>query len=147
MSAHALRRDRYREWLASQGVRFGFDREIAHRADAVDGTVPNDTPPVERWHRIIPTVRVVESLREAFGATTINSAFRSKEYNAAVGGEDASLHMENNALDVRCATGTPAQWAEFLRGRRRDKAFMGGIGTYATFVHVDTRGVNRDWVG
>jgi hypothetical protein len=39
MSAHALRRDRYREWLGAQGVRFGFDREIATRADAVTSGV------------------------------------------------------------------------------------------------------------
>jgi uncharacterized protein YcbK (DUF882 family) len=55
--------------------------------------------------------------------------------------------MENNALDVRCATGTPAQWAEFLRGKRREGLFTGGIGTYGAFVHVDTRGANRDWTG
>jgi uncharacterized protein YcbK (DUF882 family) len=147
MSAHALRRDRYREWLGAQGVRFGFDREIATRADAVTSGVANDTPPVELWHRIIATVKVAEVLREHFGATTINSAYRSPAYNTAVGGETKSLHMENNALDVRCATGTPPQWAEFLRGKRREGLFTGGIGTYGAFVHVDTRGANRDWTG
>lgn len=146
-TGHSLRRDRYREWLAAQGVRFGFDREIAARADSVTNGVKNDTPPVERWHRILFTVRLAEMLREEFGATTVNSAYRSPEYNAAVGGEDASRHMENDALDLRCATGTPAQWAASLCEKRRQGKFAGGIGTYSSFIHVDTRGLNRDWNG
>jgi hypothetical protein len=147
VSAHTLRRDRYREWLAAQGLRFGFDAEIAGKATAVTGGVTNDTPPLELWHRILPTVKLAELLREEFGATTVNSAYRSAPYNGAVGGEDASLHLQNNALDLTCATGTPAQWAASLRERRRNGDFKGGIGTYASFVHVDTRGVNRDWNG
>jgi uncharacterized protein YcbK (DUF882 family) len=145
VSAHTLRRERYREWLTAQGMRFGFDAEIAGKATAVTNGVTNDTPPVELWHRILPTVKLAEALREAFGATTVNSAYRSPTYNTAVGGETASRHMENDALDLRCASGTPAQWAAALRERRRKGEFRGGIGTYATFVHVDTRGVNRDW--
>lgn len=147
MSAHARRRDRYREWLTAQGLRFGFDREIAARADAVTKGVKNDTPPIEKWHAIVPTVRVAERLREQFGATTVNSAYRSPEYNAAVKGERASRHMENDALDLACATGTPDQWADFLRELRRQGVFTGGIGVYPRFVHIDTRGVNADWSG
>lgn len=147
MSAHALRRDRYREWLAAQALRFGFDREIAARADAVTGTVRNDTPPVELWHRIVPVARVAALLREQFGPTTVNSAYRSPDYNAAVKGERASRHMQNDALDLRCATGTPDQWADFLREQRRAGVFVGGIGVYRAFVHVDTRGLNADWSG
>ena len=146
-TAHDLKRDRYREWLTAQRLLFGFETEIASRADAVTNGVTNDAPPVQMWHRILPTVHLVEKLRERFGATTINSAYRSPAYNAAVGGKVASRHMSNDALDVRCATGTPEQWAEFLRGVRRGGVFAGGIGTYPTFVHVDTRGTNTDWTG
>ena len=30
---------------------------------------------------------------------------------------------------------------------RADKLFQGGIGLYANFVHIDTRGWNADWTG
>ena len=30
---------------------------------------------------------------------------------------------------------------------RSDGVFRGGIGTYNTFVHVDTRGENANWTG
>jgi len=147
MTAHALRAARYREWLGAQCVRFGFDAEIAARATAVTGGVTNDTPPLEMWHRMLFTIRLAEMLREQFGPTTVNSAYRSPAYNAAVKGERASRHMQNDALDLVCATGTPEQWAAFLREQRRAGKFAGGIGTYRSFVHVDTRGVNADWSG
>lgn len=145
MTARELRRERYREWLEAQLVRFNFPRELTALADNVTKGVQNETPAVELWHHIVPTLRLLERVREQFGATTIRSGYRSPKYNAAVGGEELSLHMTNKAVDFACATGTPVQWAEFLREQRRQGVFAGGIGLYPTFVHVDTRGVNRDW--
>lgn len=147
MTARALCRDRYCEWLDAQALRFGFASELAALADRAKGGVLNDTPPVELWHEILPTVRIVERVREQFGATTLHSAYRSPTYNLAVGGEDRSLHMAHRAIDFVCATGTPKAWAAYLRALRDQGVFTGGIGTYATFVHVDTRGTLADWVG
>ena len=147
MTPHGQRRERYREWLASRGLRFGFADELADRADSRSISATNDTPPVERWHAILPTVRLAESLREKYGATRVNSAYRSPAYNKSIKGATSSRHVENDALDLRCATGTPAEWAAFLRGLRADKVFTGGVGVYASFVHVDTRGTNADWAG
>ena len=107
--------------------------------------VRNDTPPVELWHRMIPTLRLVERVREEFGPTTINSAYRSRSYNLAIGGVGDSRHSQNDAIDFRCRNGTPAEWAAFLREHRDAGVFKGGIGVYRTFVHVDTRGTNADW--
>lgn len=147
MSDHTIRQDRYREWLATQSVRFSFDREVAALASRVSKGITNDTPPVERWHRIVPTLRVLERVRERFGATTVNSAYRSTAYNLAVGGVGDSRHAQNDAVDFVCATGTPAEWAAFVRELRTDGVFRGGVGVYRTFVHVDTRGTNADWSG
>ncbi len=148
MSDLALRKLRYREWLdAHAKAQYGFGGEIAALAGRVTKGVGNATPPVELWANIVPTIRLAEMVRAVYGATTINSAYRSPEYNAAVGGEQNSMHMKNLALDFSCATGTPAQWAELLHQKRREGVFKGGIGVYKTFVHVDTRGTNADWTG
>lgn len=149
-AAHrTARRDRYREWLEAQELRFGFAGELADLSLNSRGPVANDIPPVERWGAILPTARVLELVRERFGPTTILSAYRSGAYNLAVGGVGDSRHGQNDAIDFRCASNTPAQWATFLRGLRDTGQFAGGIGVYGTrgFVHVDTRGTAADWVG
>lgn len=145
MNDHAKRQARYREWLEAQGLRFGFPAELSALASNTRLAVGNDTPPVERWDAIIPTVRLVEQVRERFGPTTINSAYRAPAYNVAVGGVGDSRHSKNDAIDFSCANSSPAQWAAFLRELRAAGEFRGGIGVYKTFVHVDTRGTNADW--
>jgi uncharacterized protein YcbK (DUF882 family) len=146
-SAHAERVARYTEWLHAKGVMFGFADEVPRLANNRKLAVTNDTPPVELWHRIIPTLRLVARVRERFGPTTINSAYRSRSYNLAIGGVGDSRHAQNDAIDFRCSTGTPAEWAAFLREHRAHGVFSGGVGVYRTFVHVDTRGTNADWTG
>jgi len=145
MTDRELQEARYREWLTAQGIRFGFDREVPALANRVSKGVRNSTPPVERWHRIVPTIRLLEQVRERFGALTVNSAYRDRLYNAAVGGVGDSLHAQNTAVDFVCATGTPADWFAFLNDLRTAGAFRGGLGLYRTFVHVDTRGTNATW--
>lgn len=148
MTDHAQRAARYREWLlASKVTQYGFADELAALADRTKLAVTNDTPPVERWHRILPTVKLLEAVREKFGPTTIHSAYRSTAYNLAVGGVGDSRHSQNDAIDFSCKTGTPAQWATFLKDLRAAGWFRGGVGVYRTFVHVDTRGTNADWSG
>lgn len=148
MTARALRRDRYREWLEAQGLRFNFGAELAALADNVNKGVQNDTPSVEIWHVMLPTIRLVEKVREEFGPTTIRSGYRSPKYNASLDDSaELSLHMANKAIDFSCATGTPKAWAAYLRELRDAGVFTGGIGTYGTFVHVDTRGTIADWTG
>ena len=136
---------RYAEWLAAQGLRFNFAAETAALSSRVAKGVTNSIPPVEGWHRILPTLALVEAVREQFGAVTLHSAYRSSPYNRAVGGVGDSRHSHNDAIDFSCATGTPTDWAAFLRERR--EASPGGIGVYGTFTHVDTRGTNADWTG
>ena len=147
MTEHALRRARYQDWLTAQSLRYGFDAEVATLAARERNGVFNDTPPLERWHHILPTVRLVERVRDQFGATTLHSAYRSLTYNLAIGGAGDSRHTHNDAIDFACAQGQPRDWAAFLHTLRDSGAFTGGIGVYGTFVHVDTRGYNADWTG
>jgi uncharacterized protein YcbK (DUF882 family) len=150
-STRSLAQARYREWLGDHvQARFGFADEIARLADNVRNGVRNSTPPVELWAAIVPTLRVVERVRDRFGPTTLNSAYRDRLYNTAVTKKplSQSQHIQNTAIDFRCRTGTPAEWTAFLRELRSQGVFSGGIGTYPSgFVHIDTRGTNADWTG
>jgi uncharacterized protein YcbK (DUF882 family) len=146
-ATHASRAARYAEFLASHGIRFGFPAEIAMMATRTKQGVQNDTPPEVLWGNILPTVHLVEQIRERFGPTTIHSAYRSVPYNLAVTTSKDSQHSHNRALDFSCASGKPSDWHRALRLMRDAGEFRGGLGLYATFVHVDTRGTNADWVG
>jgi lysozyme len=107
----------------------------------------NTKPPRELWNNIDATARVIDRLRDVMGAPiTTLSAYRSPAYNKAIAGAAASQHVEFRAIDfyVKSNSG-PADWAAALRQMRSDGTFTGGIGTYPSFVHVDTRGHNADW--
>lgn len=110
----------------------------------------NTDPPKGLWKNIDATARVIDALREKLGRPIVlSSVYRSPAYNNAIGGAGDSQHTHFRAIDfgvVGSPVG-PAQWATVLRDMRSTGAFKGGIGVYATFVHVDTRGTNADWVG
>lgn len=139
---------------------FGFrhfkGREIARYAERVRGRVKNSLPPESLWPNIVPTLVVADALREAVDAPlTITSAYRSPAYNAAVGGEKNSYHLQFRALDLIPAEVSPAVLAAAarkLRGRtfkipgtNDHFTFRGGIGLYPSFVHIDTRGHDANW--
>ena len=72
----------------------------------------------------------------------INSAYRTKTHNAAVGGASKSQHLLGTAADIVVPNTTPllaAQYAEHLLGDR------GGIGVYNSFIHVDVRAARSRW--
>lgn len=57
---------------------------------------------------------VVQSVRDNFGVTVINSGYRSPELNIAVGGSSRSQHCKGQAVDIECP-GTPnAEVAEWI---------------------------------
>lgn len=106
----------------------------------------NSEPPVFMWCNIVDTVCLVDELREHFGKPiTILNGYRSEEYNNAIGGAPKSMHKEFNALDI--AGIEPMLMARKLKEWRLEGRFVGGIGTYSAFVHVDTRGNNATWEG
>ena len=58
---------------------------------------------------------VVQPVRDNLGVTVINSGYRGKELNEAVGGSSKSQHCKGEAVDIECP-GTPnydvAKWIE-----------------------------------
>jgi N-acetylmuramoyl-L-alanine amidase len=102
----------------------------------------NTLPPRTLWPRIANTARMLDEIRDRLDAPVfITSAYRSPEYNRGIGGAPASQHMNFNAIDWRCASGTPTDWravAEAVRGEDPGR-FGGFIDDYDTFVHIDTR--------
>lgn len=106
----------------------------------------NAQPPSALWRNMEPTAKVLDELRERLGTPIRTlSAYRSPAYNRAIGGARRSQHLAFRAVDFVADRGSPREWAAELRRLRTEGLFKGGIGTYRTFVHIDTRGTNRDW--
>jgi len=90
----------------------------------------------------------LELLRAHFNAPiTVNSAYRSPEYNASVKGSSKnSQHLLGKASDITVKGVSPDEVAdaiEFLIEMRLMKE--GGLGRYNTFTHYDIRGVKARW--
>jgi len=103
--------------------------------DCNDGTpMPEASKPAVR-HLCLT---VLEPRRAKYGATDVNSGYRTDSWNRHVGGESNSvhrydLHPEAAAADSRCEKGSPREWFAHDAGK------ADGRGVYATFVHADNR--------
>lgn len=90
-------------------------------------------------------VMVLESIRAHFGvAVTINSGYRTPEYNAKVDGAAHSQHCYGMAADIVVKGQTPEAVAAFARTLMPD---WGGVGVYKSFTHIDVREARADWTG
>jgi hypothetical protein len=108
----------------------------------------NTLPPEDLWNNIVPTAKVLDVLRSKLGAKVrLSSVYRSPAYNALIpGAAGGSTHMQFRAADFSCEDGLgSAWWAKQLSDLRNAGLFMGGIGVYPTFVHIDTRGQNVEF--
>ncbi len=90
-------------------------------------------------------VNVLQKIRSHFGkSVTINSAYRTPTHNKKVGGTLYSQHLYGKAADISVKSVPPKKVAAYAETLLKNK---GGIGTYSTFTHVDTRSVKARWVG
>ena len=90
-------------------------------------------------------VMVLQSIRDHFGAAvSINSGYRTPQYNEKVGGVDHSQHCYGTAADITVKGVSVAKVAAYARKIMPD---WGGVGTYEKqgFVHVDVREKRADW--
>ena len=107
----------------------------------------NELASQQHWDNLKILVPVLDSVREELGhPIRLNSIYRNKQYNECVGGVIDSQHLQFNAADC-VALGVPVlKLYQKVLDVRRTGLFKGGVGLYRTFVHIDTRGVNVDWV-
>ena len=100
-------------------------------------------PAVWREARAIQLVATFEEIRSRLGdhPMVVNSAYRRNDYNRAVGGAAMSQHVLGRALDLRHATVKPKAFFDEVRELYAEGflPFLGGIGRYKTFVHIDVR--------
>lgn len=92
-------------------------------------------------------VMVLQSIRSHFGtAVTINSGYRTPQYNTKVGGVAHSQHCYGTAADITVRGQKPAAVAAYVRELMPD---WGGVGVYAGqgFTHIDVREARADWNG
>ena len=90
-------------------------------------------------------VMVLQTIRDHFGsAVTINSAYRTPQYNATVGGVAHSQHCYGTAADIKVSGQKPETVAAYARKIMPD---WGGVGKYRSFTHIDVREEKADWTG
>lgn len=90
-------------------------------------------------------VNVLQKIRTHFGkSVTITSAYRTPTKNKAVGGQTYSQHLYGKAADIKVKGVSPKKVAAYAETLLKNK---GGIGTYSTFTHIDTRATKSRWKG
>lgn len=88
----------------------------------------------------------LQALRDLLGQPMhLNSAYRSKKHNKAVGGASRSYHLLARAFDTTMENHDPVRFVELAR-----KVGFAGVGYYPpknggyNFIHLDT-GPKRSW--
>ena len=80
-------------------------------------------------------IKLLQPVRDLYGKTmSINSGFRCKELNAAVGGSPTSDHMNGRSADVKVPN--PRELFDLVR---KSKLSFDQIILYPTFVHMSYR--------
>jgi hypothetical protein len=139
--------------LDAAEVRYFTAKELCPVGKKANGTgLALQAPPSALFKNIIQTVKVADWLRERVGPLIVLSGWRDPEYNKAIGGAPASLHMEFCALDLRPVRVTPDELADLAETHPAAKQLGLGIYPRSGFLHLDTRGlIGRSaparWVG
>jgi uncharacterized protein YcbK (DUF882 family) len=119
------------------------------RSFAVSELACRDGSPVPaKYYANAKTIcKRAQVLRDLCGPLTVNSGYRTPEYNERIGGADKSQHLTASALDLSSSRWTAAQLADLYEGLIQLKLVPdGGLGRYDTFIHIDI-GPPRRWRG
>ena len=103
--------------------------------------------PINIYHNMVKVANQLQTLRDYIGKPIqVNSAYRSEEYNASIGGVKNSQHIMGRAADIVIKGMTPIEVSKVIE-ELIDKGdiLQGGIGIYSSFVHYDIRGHKTRW--
>ena len=132
--------------LESEGIQHFHPLEIAdvgREAPETSLYEPHQlrAPPPHLIPNAIMLCRVLRDLRLASRpmAVLVNSWYRDSTYNHRIGGVPGSMHLTCGAADVTKVGFTPDEVADILERHPDSDEF--GIGRYATFTHIDIRGM------
>lgn len=107
--------------------------------------------PEEYFPNVILLAQNLQILRDYIGEPIhLNSAYRTPTYNASINGAKKSQHLLANAGDITTKNKTPRQLKAIVIKLNQTKGngfWLGGIGLYAGFLHVDTRTKFTEWYG
>ena len=113
--------------------------------DCSDGSEMN----IAIYHNMVKVANQLQILRNYIGKPiTINSGYRSEEYNASIGGAKNSQHIMGRAADIVVKGMTPlAVHTTIELLIEKGDMLQGGLGLYDSFVHYDIRGTKARWDG
>lgn len=104
--------------------RKNFEPEEFFRSDTARKLGISNYPTKEIEHAVIPclmsTADMMQEIRDLLGhSININSAYRCKIVNDAVGSSDTSQHLQGMAVDFTCSGfGTPEKIMKFLFSKK-----------------------------
>jgi len=103
--------------------------------------------PINIYHNMVKVANQLQILRNHLGKPIqINSAWRSEEYNASVGGVKDSQHIMGRAADISVRDLNPIEVYNTIEKLiMNGEILQGGLGLYDTFVHYDIRGERARW--
>ena len=92
----------------------------------------------------------LQTIREYVGQPIkINSAYRCELHNSIIGGVKTSQHILGKASDITINTFTPDEVVgvieNLLVNEMLGSFYIGGLGRYNTFTHLDIRSYKARW--
>ena len=137
----------YDRYLASLNLKRLSAHQVVEAHAKCRNGVWNTLPPKQWWTRMGYTLRVIDRVAVELDMPVkeVVSAYRCPAYNARCpGAKKGSWHQANVAVDVQFPV-RPSMVTAAARSLRDRGLFKGGIGSYPTFTHIDTRGTNTNW--
>lgn len=146
MSSNPTSTESFSSWFNRQGFRNFKANELEWYFSKVRNGIQNSQPPRSIWPNIVPTLRILDDLRDHFGKPLeLSSTYRSPSYNKAIDGASKSQHVEFKAVDFTVSGVSPSKVFSTLKSWQSSGKIKGGIGKYNTFTHFDTRSYNATW--